>query len=57
MKILVTASLFTLLLVAGAAFAGDRADPPAVPSKGTEGPDIRYVQLDTHHSLNWPDVR
>lgn len=57
MKTLVTASLFTLLLMAGAAFAADRADPPAVPSKGTEGPDIRHVQLETHPNLAWLDVR
>jgi hypothetical protein len=57
MKTVVTASLFAMLLMAGAAIASDRSDPPAVPSKGTEGPDIRYAQVETHHSLNWSHVR
>ncbi len=57
MKTLVTASLFTMLLMAGVAFANDRSDPPAVPSKGTEGPDIRYVQMEARHGLEWPYVR
>ena len=57
MKTLVTVSLFTMLLMAGAALAGDRTDPPAVPSKGIEGPDIRHVQMDARHGVAWPYVR
>jgi hypothetical protein len=57
MKTLMTATLFTLLLMAGAASAADRADPPAVPSKGIEGPDVRYVQMEARHGLEWPSVR
>ena len=57
MKTLVTASLFTLLVMAGAAVAADRMEPSGVPVKGIEGPDVRHSQLEARHELQWPYVR
>ena len=57
MKTLVTASLFTMLLMAGAAFADDRMDPSSVPVKSIEGPDVRHSQVETRPNFAWPDVR
>ncbi len=57
MKTLMIATLVTMVLMAGAALAAARSDPAGVPPKGTEGPDIRRVQTEARHSLEWPYVR
>ncbi len=57
MKTLMTATLFSMLLMAGAALAAERSDSARVPPKGVEGPDVRHAQLETHPSLAWPAVR
>lgn len=57
MKTLMTATLFIMLLTAGAAFAAERSEPAGVPPKGIEGPDVRYSQMEARHGLEWPYVR